>query len=1631
VFKPLVSGSRYGAVVLYNNASTPAVVATGYLAGIGGGPQVVLYPGTNNASLFTGFYNPDGLFVDPSGSVFIGDTVNQRLVKETYSTGTYSGSVIAGGLGFYAGPSVDGAGNIYGGVDAYSSPANQVDEFQLSGTSYVGSTIGSGWNGVRTTAVDSLGNVYVVNQNADNVIEEPYPYTSQTTVAGGLNQPSGVGVDLAGDVYIADSSNTRVIEETPAGGGSYTLSNTIGSGLSFPADVKTDGNGNVYIADYINYNSGRVLLETLSAGTYTQSVIASTASDAYSVAVDGKGNVYYAGVDNNIVGEVDVADPQTFTFPATVLNATSSPITATLVNIGNANLNISALTVVSSTTGDYAFGSNTCASGTPVAQGTTCAINVTFKPTVTGTITGTVTLTDNHLNGTSVTQTINLTGVGSYQLVYTTAPPATLQTAQNAGTVVVAIQNSASTVTSQTQVVTLVVTGPSYSQTYNVNAVAGVAMFNLSSAALAATGTYTYAVSATNCFSATASEIVYPYGLVFTTAPPASLQTAQNAGTVAVTIQNNGGGTATTQTAAITLTVTGPSSYSQAYTANAVNGVATFNLSSVALTTAGGYTYTATGPTAYYTAASASETVYPYVLAFTTAPATPIPASNNANPVTIAIQNNSGAATTQTSPVTLTVTGPNSYSQTYGPASASGTTGTVSFTAAALTLDGTYTYTATSSGLTTGTATQVITPATAVALKVTPASTTAYLTYADNMTVTALDTFGNVVTTNTDTIALTSTDSGAVLPANFALASGTSTQPVTFATLGSQTVTATDVTNNAITPATTSPSITVNAIPTFTVTVLTDTGGTTCTANAGANPGSPCELRAAMSAANGLAFTGTTGVQPIVNFAPALYSSPPATITLGSAIVMSANFGLVGPGPGNTVTLSGGGTTRILQQTTASTANTVSGLSLTAGYSATGGVWNSSVAATINFTNDIFTANVSPSANILGAAVNLTGNTTVTITGCTFSNNKAAGGASELGGALYMSLGAVSISNSTFNANTAQGTTSEGGAIYLSGVTWTISGSSFLNNTSGSGTSAYGGAIFLNNGTGTLSNSLFSGNTATSTAAISYGGALYTSGGTNNFYDTTFTGNTATSTIATGGTGGALYQVSSTNTFYNVTATANTSHYRGGGVYKASGSLYLYNSIVSGNTAPTADYSDIFSSVTAATGSLYGIAATGTTNPLLSALGNYGGPTQTMIPLPGSPALRLGNSSSTYTGGRTTDQRGYPRLVNGYVDAGAVQTNYSLSFVTQPSNTSINASLLPPPTVQIYESGVTFGGTGGTLKLAASEGTPSITSVATTSTGLESLAPIFTTPQSDDALTVSILGTGSAVVVSTSSEPFNITDSTNKSIGFTISPPITLETGGNAGTVKVGLYNSSGIVDSTSSSAVTLAVTGAATASYGPTAAVNGIATFNLTADALTTAGSYTYTASSNYTTDTVTAPETVGGASTWLLNSNGTLVKLNSSGGLVMSGVGTSGSTASYGGVAFDSTGDVWSVDSASNSLSYATNGGTAATRYSGGGLSAPVALAVDGAGYIWIANSGNNTVSEFTDGRVAQSPSSGYGAGTALNAPSAVAIDATGGVWVASKTGNTVTHIFGAATPVATPLSTATATGVLGAKP
>ena len=168
---------------------------------------------------------------------------------------------------------------------------------------------------------------------------------------------------------------------------------------------------------------------------------------------------------------------------------------------------------------------------------------------------------------------------------------------------------------------------------------------------------------------------------------------------------------------------------------------------------------------------------------------------------------------------------------------------------------------------------------------------------------------------------------------------------------------------------------------------------------------------------------------------------------------------------------------------------------------------------------------------------------------------------------------------------------------------------------------------------------------------------------------------------------------------------------QGGGISNGGSTFTIGNSIVAGNSASSdADGSGTFTSggfnlIGDGTG-ISGITngtnddLVGTTlSPIhakLAPLTIYGGATETMVPLPGSPAICAGSYSAAQSAGVTADQRGVAfgstgagsYCSSGSVDIGAVQTDYALSFTTEPpSNASANVSLTPNPAVGLKESG--------------------------------------------------------------------------------------------------------------------------------------------------------------------------------------------------------------------------------------------------------------------------------------------------------------------------------------------------------
>lgn len=179
------------------------------------------------------------------------------------------------------------------------------------------------------------------------------------------------------------------------------------------------------------------------------------------------------------------------------------------------------------------------------------------------------------------------------------------------------------------------------------------------------------------------------------------------------------------------------------------------------------------------------------------------------------------------------------------------------------------------------------------------------------------------------------------------------------------------------------------------------------------------------------------------------------------------------------------------------------------------------------------------------------------------------------------------------------------------------------------------------------------------------GGALVNAGATSSatLNNCTLSGNTAA------GFGGGVYCASGAVTLNNCTVAANTSA-NGGGIRVSGGTVAINNTLVAGNTAGIGP--DISGTVSSALGhNLVGNTIGATLNPVTVlnitgvaagdvidlVLSNNGGPTRTHALLPGSVAINAGDNAITGAPFNLgTDQRGLPRLSEGTVDIGAVES---------------------------------------------------------------------------------------------------------------------------------------------------------------------------------------------------------------------------------------------------------------------------------------------------------------------------------------------------------------------------------------
>ncbi len=261
----------------------------------------------------------------------------------------------------------------------------------------------------------------------------------------------------------------------------------------------------------------------------------------------------------------------------------------------------------------------------------------------------------------------------------------------------------------------------------------------------------------------------------------------------------------------------------------------------------------------------------------------------------------------------------------------------------------------------------------------------------------------------------------------------------------------------------------------------------------------------------------------------------------------------------------------------------------------------------------------------------ISNNGTLTISDSTISGNYAANG-----GGVY-NAGTLTINNSTISGNSCK---QGGGGINNAGKILTINNSTLSGNGAIRGGGIYGGPSTINKST-------FSGNSA------SYGGGIYGGSTINN---STFNGNSA------GLYGGGIYTLSST--INNSTFSGNSAGWGGGGIENDHGTATLQNSIIANSTSGgnchgtmTSNGYNLSDDNTCNFG---GPGDFNNSNPELGTLGNYGGPTQTIPLLVGSPAINAGNPNGCTDGKGhllKTDQRGKPRpdKQSGICDMGAFE----------------------------------------------------------------------------------------------------------------------------------------------------------------------------------------------------------------------------------------------------------------------------------------------------------------------------------------------------------------------------------------
>ena len=326
--------------------------------------------GDGNAATLAKLKSPRGLAIDSFGSLYISDTLDNRIRKldadgiittvAEHSDGQTGGGAVVGEPAIsdlILGPegiAVDANGDLYiadgnilkvdaaGIITTVAGNANMGPGYSGDG----GPATSAQLNNPQGVAFDAAGNMYI-SDTGNNSIRKVDKNGIITTIVGDgpsyteiLNHPLGITVNAAGYLYVADTYNHRVRRLSPdgilltvAGTGISSFSGdgsiAIAAGLSAPSGVAVDSVGNLYILDAYNQrirmvNTNNIIFTIAGNGmwdsTYEYGTFSGDGGPATSaglnfphgqfslgIAADSDGNVYIADVGNNRIRRVGLS----------------------------------------------------------------------------------------------------------------------------------------------------------------------------------------------------------------------------------------------------------------------------------------------------------------------------------------------------------------------------------------------------------------------------------------------------------------------------------------------------------------------------------------------------------------------------------------------------------------------------------------------------------------------------------------------------------------------------------------------------------------------------------------------------------------------------------------------------------------------------------------------------------------------------------------------------------------------------------------------------------------------------------------------------------------------------------------------------------------------------------------------------------------------------------------------------------------------------------------------------------------------------------------------------------------------------------------------------------------------------